>query len=194
MRLMPSEQVSALLTSDAARLVGHNGAGPMAAALDAARDLDLLSRLQYADGCVYLPDDILVKVDRASMLNSLEVRCPLLDHRFLELMASVPPALRLVHGRGKHLFKRALRGVVPDVVLDRPKMGFGVPLEAWFGDDLAPFVREILLDRRTAERGIFSPPGLEQLIRRRADRAELAAHVWAALVFEMWCRSYLDER
>ncbi|MGH3055207.1 MAG: asparagine synthase-related protein, partial [Gaiellaceae bacterium] len=121
-------------------------------------------------------------------------RCPLLDHRFLELMASVPPALRMVNGRGKHLFKRAMRGLLPDQVLDRPKMGFGVPLEAWFRDDLATIVREIALDRRTVQRGIFSAPALERLIRAQPGRARLTPHVWAVLVFEMWCRSYLDER
>jgi len=192
MRLMPAEQAAALLTPNVRRLLDGDGAAAIAAALNCAADLDPLSRWQYADGRVYLPDDILVKVDRASMLNSLEVRCPLLDRGFLELMASVPPALRLSGGSGKWLFKRALHGVVPTPILERPKMGFGVPLEMWFRDDLAAFVREVLWDRRTIERGIFSPSALQRLIRAQTRRRQLTPHLWAALVFELWCRAYLD--
>jgi asparagine synthase (glutamine-hydrolysing) len=128
------------------------------------------------------------------LLSSLEVRCPLLDYRLLELAASVPPAMRVSGGRGKHLLRRALRGVLPDGILDRSKMGFGVPLERWFRDDLAGFVREVLLDRRTAERDIFAPRGLETLIRGQASRAQLTPHLWAALMFELWSRTYLDAR
>jgi len=193
MRFMSPEHVTALLTPEAAARVEGDGAAAVATAFARAGDLDALSRVQYTDGTVYLPDDILVKVDRASMLNSLEVRCPLLDYEFLELMAAVPPALRRANGGGKALLKRAFRGVLPDAVLDRPKMGFGVPLERWFRDDLATFVRATLCDARTAQRGIFSRRGVETLIRGGASASiQLSSHLWQVLVFELWCRAYLD--
>ena len=104
-----------------------------------------LSRIQYVDLKTYLPDDILAKVDRASMAHSLEVRVPLLDHRFVEHAATIPPELKLRGGEGKYIFKRALRGLVPDEVLTRPKMGFSVPLDRWFRGDLRePFERRVL--------------------------------------------------
>lgn len=193
MRLMPPQQIRSLLTGEAARLAGADGTTAITAVLKEAADLEPLSRLQYADGRVYLPEDILVKVDRASMLNSLEVRCPLLDYRFLELMAGAPAALHLQNGRGKALFKRALRGLVPDPVLDRAKQGFGVPFSHWFRDDLTGFIRDLLLDRRTTQRGIFSGPALVELLRTQASGwTRLTNHVWVILVLEMWCREYLD--
>jgi asparagine synthase (glutamine-hydrolysing) len=194
MRYMPGEQVAALLTPEAARHIAGGGAAPVLEALQRAEDLDPLSRMQYADATVYLPDDVLVKIDRASMLNSLEVRCPFLDHHFLELMASVPARLRLVRGQGKYLLKRALRGVVPEHVLHRPKMGFGVPLQAWFRGDLAAFVREIAMDPHTTRRGIFAAQAVEKLVRAQASLTQLAPHLWAVVVFELWCRAYLDEQ
>jgi asparagine synthase (glutamine-hydrolysing) len=195
MRQLPPQQVRSLLTGEAARLLGANGIAAITAALKEAADLAPLSRLQYADGRVYLPEDILVKVDRASMLNSLEVRCPLLDYRFLELMAAAPAALHLQNGRGKALLKRALRGLVPDPVLDRAKQGFGVPFNRWFRDDLTGFIRGLLLDRRTTQRGIFSGPALAELLRGQASgRSRLTNHVWVVLMLEMWCREYLDGR
>ena len=192
MRHMPAEQVAALLTPETAQRITSDGAAPVLEALRRAADLDPLSRMQYADAKVYLPDDILVKIDRASMLNSLEVRCPFLDHHFLELMATVPPQMRLCRGQGKSLLKRALRGVLPEHVLHRPKMGFAVPMASWFRDDLASFVSEVVLDRRTAQRGIFAPRALEKLVRTQANLTRVTPHLWEILVFEFWCRAYLD--
>ena len=193
MRMNAPDDLERMLTLDAYRRIGNDGVSAILANTRHAKGLDLLSRVQYADGVVYLPDDILVKVDRASMLNSLEVRSPLLDYRFLELMAAVPPAMRIVHGEGKHLFKQALRGIIPDSVLDRPKMGFGVPLEIWFRDDLAGFARQILLDPRTLQRGIFSREGVEWLVRSQsAGSSQFSQQIWNALMFEHWCRIYLD--
>ncbi len=194
MRQMPREQCDALLTPAAAQRIAGDGVGAIREAMEQAADLDPLSRMQYADGRVYLPDDILVKVDRASMLNGLEVRCPLLDFRFLALMAAAPAHLRSAGGRGKHLLREAMRGVLPDRVLSRPKMGFAVPLAAWFRGDLGAFARAVLLDRRTAARGIFRLPALEQLLRAQRSRERLSPYIWTALVFELWCRAYLDER
>jgi asparagine synthase (glutamine-hydrolysing) len=193
LRMLPPQQVSSLLTAEAAHLISQDGAAAITAVLMEAANLDPLARLRYADGRTYLPEDILVKVDRASMLNSLEVRCPLLDYRFLELMAAAPAALHLRNGRGKALFKQALGGLLPNPVLDRPKQGFAVPFNRWFRDDLTGFIRDLLLDRRTTQRGIFSAPALAELLRvQTSGWSRLTNHVWVVLVLEMWCREYLD--
>src|SRR5437016_13188529 len=96
----------------------------------------------------YLVDDILVKVDRASMANSLEVRCPLLDHRLMELIAQIPSGLKLHHGQGKYIFKKALAPVLPQSILQRRKLGFAVPLAAWFRTDLKDFTYDAVLSRQ----------------------------------------------
>src|SRR4029079_16340609 len=103
---------------DATSRAGRNGHW-----LSSAQDMDL-------DG--YLPLDILTKVDRMSMAHSLEARVPLLDHELVEFAATIPPELQLRHGTKKYLFKRALRGILPDAIIDRPKQGFAVPLGRWF--------------------------------------------------------------
>jgi asparagine synthase (glutamine-hydrolysing) len=162
--------------------------------------LDLLSRLQYLDARTYLPEDILVKVDRTSMLNSLETRCPLLDHRFLDVAAKIPPALRFSNGRdgtgweGKYMLKRALRPLVPDEVLYRPKMGFAIPGQRWIAEDPAGFVREVLSPERLTRRGIFQPEAVERLITRNASPARSFntwSQVWSLMMFELWCQAYI---
>jgi len=153
-----------------------------------ARQLDYLSRVQYVDAMTYLPEDILVKVDRMSMLNSLEVRSPMLDYRFLELAAAIPPGLRRKNGDGKYILKQAMRGLVPDAVMDRPKKGFSIPAQQWLQGDAADFVRDVLLSRRLVERGLFRSEVIEGLL----SQSSAFAKVWALLIFELWCQAYLD--
>src|SRR5207342_1213286 len=104
-----------------------------------------LSSLQYLDTRLYLPLDILTKVDRMSMAHSIESREPLLDHKLVEFAATIPAALQIRNGSGKHVFKQAMRGVLPDAVIDRRKQGFGVPLGHWFRGQLSGFLRDLLL-------------------------------------------------
>lgn len=149
--------------------------------------LPILSRLQVADFELYLPSTVLVKVDRASMLNSLEVRAPLLDHELLDFVGMLPAEWQL----GKRVLKDALRGVVPESLLNRPKTGFGVPLEHWFDGNLGDFLREILLDTPTRQRGLLNTAYVERLINRQGQFwAELTGPLWAVLMFELWCRAY----
>ncbi|MFP4321513.1 MAG: asparagine synthase (glutamine-hydrolyzing) [Anaerolineales bacterium] len=146
-----------------------------------------LRRAQVADFEVYLPATVLAKVDRASMLNSLEVRAPFLDHELLDFAATLPPEWLL----GKRVLKDALRGSVPPGVLTRPKSGFGAPLHHWFAGDFGTFARDILLDDATRRRGWFDVSYLEKLLQRQARPwGELTQALWAALMFELWCRAY----
>src|SRR5262249_6627274 len=149
------EQLGRLLTRDAYRhVVRHD---PFAAALGHLRrfDDDWLSGLQYWDLQAYLPLDILTKVDRMSMAHSLEARPPLLDHKLVELAARIPSRLRMRFGVTKYMFKQAVRGLLPDGIVDRPKRGFAVPLARWFRGELAGFARDILLSRACRQRGLF---------------------------------------
>src|SRR3989454_495617 len=123
-----------------------------------------LTRLQSLDQKRYLPLDILTKVDRMSMAHSIESRVPLLDHKLVEFAATIPPELRLRNRTTKYLFKCALRGILPDEIIDRPKHGFGIPLGRWFRGQLGAFVRELLLSETSRRRGIFNTAYIEQLV------------------------------
>jgi asparagine synthase (glutamine-hydrolysing) len=151
-----------------------------------------LSRLQYMDLKAYLPNDILTKVDRMSMANSIEARVPLLDHKFVEFAATIPPELKLHGTSTKYIFKRALEGIVPNDVLTRPKRGFAVPLSHWFRGKLDGFVRDLLLDSTSRQRGIFNPSYIEKLLRLNASGRNMDLQIWSVIVFELWCRRFLD--
>jgi asparagine synthase (glutamine-hydrolysing) len=190
--LFDAEQKARIFRPEAlARLAGHD---PW---WDAARQLrggarHWLSALQAWDLASYLPLDILTKVDRVSMAHSLEARVPLLDHVLVEFAARIPPELQLANGRGKLLFKRALRGLVPDAILDRRKRGFAIPLGRWLEGPLGRRLRELMLSERTRARGLFDVEALESLLRGREARSPLALPFWTLASFELWCRLYLD--
>ena len=153
-----------------------------------------LSAAQYLDLHKYLPLDILTKVDRMSMAHSLEVRVPLLDHKLVEFAATVPPELNLNGGSGKLLFKKAMRGVLPDEVIDRPKRGFAVPLATWFRGELESFARDLLLSRRCRERNILNVAFVERLLDLHRRGRPLDFQLWTLISFEMWCRTFVDAR
>ncbi len=149
-------------------------------------DLDPLSRLQDLDLKSYLPGDILTKVDRMTMANSLEARVPLLDHRLAEFACALPPDLRMRGGTTKYLLKRALRGRLPDALLTRRKQGFGVPLESWFSGSIRGFFREQLEDgRRLAEVGI-PRAGVRTLQERfeQTGRRDYCDRLWSLVVLD----------
>src|SRR5262249_30876598 len=113
----------------------------------------MLSRLQYVDLRVYLPDDILVKVDRTSMAHSLEARVPLIDHKLVEFAATIPPELQLRGLRKKYLLKRAMAHRLPAKILNRKKGGFNVPVPSWLRHELRDYTRDVLSDKRLREQG-----------------------------------------
>ena len=153
---------------------------------------DHLSKLQYLDIKTYLCEDILTKVDRASMAVSLEVRCPILDHVFMEYAASIPAELKLVGREGKHIFKKALRGRLPDDILYRPKMGFGVPVSEWLRRDLRDYARGLVLDGEATQR-YLNNAFVEQLWQEHSSGIRnRATELWAIMMLNLWHRRFVD--
>ncbi len=151
-----------------------------------------LSAMQYADLKRYLPLDILTKVDRMSMAHSIETRVPLLDHKLVEFSARIPPDLQLRESRTKNILKLAMKGILADDVLHRPKHGFAVPLGSWFRGRLEEYARDLLLSSRSRQRGIFSPAYIEKLLDMHARGRELDLHLWTLISLELWCRIFMD--
>jgi asparagine synthase (glutamine-hydrolysing) len=145
------------------------------------------------DAALYLPDDLLVKVDIASMAHSLEARSPFLDHEFMEFAATIPFELK-VRGRvKKYILKRALAGLLPEPILRRPKMGFGVPIDHWLRHELSELAHETLLGSAARSRGYFR----QETVRRVLDehmrgRASWHDLLWSLLILELWHRTYID--
>ncbi|HET6957308.1 MAG TPA: asparagine synthase (glutamine-hydrolyzing) [Vicinamibacterales bacterium] len=153
----------------------------------------LLARLQQWDKRHYLPDDILVKVDRATMAHSLEARCPILDHHVIELAARQSSARHGDAGATKRLFREVIRPWVPAAVLDRPKRGFGVPLRRWFKEQMIDWAGDILQDPRTRQRGWTRQREVGALITEHRDGSrDHAKRIWALVCLELWARAHLD--
>ena len=187
-----SEDLRKLFRPEASRqLAQHDPLAESLAALQHGGD-DWLAAVQYRDLHTYLPLDILTKVDRATMAHSLEARPPLLDHRLVEFAATVPARFRLRDGTTKYLFKQAMRGILPDAIIDRQKRGFAVPLATWFRGDLAGFTRDLLLSTRCRERGFFDPRYIERLLALNDRGRNLDLQLWTVMSFELWCQRFLD--
>lgn len=151
---------------------------------------DSLSRAQYADIKLYLADDILTKVDRASMAVSLEVRCPLLDHRLMELAARMPSSLKLRGREGKYIFKRAVSQLLPPEVLNRRKQGFVVPLAEWLRSDWRELAESLLFDSVANDDWLDSAV-IKKLWQRHQSRLrDYSRPLWSVLMFRMWQRTF----
>jgi len=152
-----------------------------------------LNRMLYVDINTELANDVLVKVDRMSMANSLEVRSPLLDHTIHEFAATLPDQAKIKGWTTKYLLKSLARQYLPRDLLNRPKRGFSVPLDRWFREDLGKFADEILLDPRTHSRGLFNKQGVRQLLENHAQGiTNHGREIWMLLVTELWHRTYID--
>jgi asparagine synthase (glutamine-hydrolysing) len=165
--------------------------------LDAYEDSDAdnpIDATLSVDVRMYLPEDCLVKVDRATMAASLEARAPLLDHKFMEFVARLPWHFKLNLLGRKRIFRKALGGILPQSILNRRKMGFGVPLEYWFrGDAWSDLLRDVLLSRRALERGYFRSGEVARFIHEHvAGIRDRQHHLWMLLMLEMWHRTFVD--
>jgi len=160
----------------------------------AVRHADFLNRMLYLDTKAFMVSLNLTYNDKMSMANSVEVRVPFLDWQFVQWVASnVPPRLKLQGNRMKHIFREAMRGVLPDEVLRQRKAGFGAPADYWLAYDLREMVDELLSPRQIAERGLFRPAAVQQLIeQQRAGRHDWSMQLWQLLTLELWQRTFLD--
>jgi len=147
----------------------------------------IVERAMATDILTYLTDDILAKVDRASMAYSLEARVPLLDHRIVEFAARLPMEYKVRGGETKHLLKRVLFRHVPKTLLDRPKMGFGIPVNRWLRNELRPLLEEYLGKDRVRGEGFLRPEGVDRVVTEHlSGRRDHQYRLWALLVFAMW--------
>jgi len=157
-------------------------------------EADILDAMLDTDVNHYLTDDLLVKMDIATMAHSLEARSPFLDHELMEFAATLPSELKLNRRGGKVLLKSALRGLLPDEILDRPKMGFGIPLGEW----LRTSFRELLLDTVTSERALsrslFRPSAVTGLVNSHLKGDDSNQYVlWDLLMLELWMQRFIDQ-
>jgi asparagine synthase (glutamine-hydrolysing) len=158
----------------------------------AAADGDPLNQVLLLDMRLYLENDILVKLDRASMMASLEGRVPLLNNDFVEYATNLPLNMKLRGLRSKFLLKRALKGILPESILNRPKKGFGIPVAHWFRGPLKEQMLSVLSPERIAREGFFDPGGVKRLIDGHLDgRRDNRKQLWTLFAFEMWHEGYL---
>jgi len=149
---------------------------------------DELDRLLYVDSMVYLPDDILMKVDKMSMAVSLESRVPLLDYTVAEFAAQIPSRYKLKGGTKKHIFKEALRGLLPDTILHRKKAGFSLPIAAWVKGELREMVGDVLSRDSLSRTGLFNPDHVQQVIDDHLEgRRDNSRPIWGLTNFMLWC-------
>jgi asparagine synthase (glutamine-hydrolysing) len=153
----------------------------------------LVAGANWADLHTYLPDDLMVKVDVASMAHGLETRSPLLDHVLLEWAASIPAEVRMAGGRTKALFKRAMEPYLPREVIYRKKMGFGCPIDEWLRAELKPLAYDTLLSQSARERGLLRPDYVHRLLDEHCSgQRNHHTRLWALLMLELWFRMWID--
>jgi len=184
-RLLTGEFAAALTSGDT-----YAEARELAMDCDSA---DLIERMQYLDIKLYLAEDILTKVDRASMAVSLEVRAPFLDHKVAEFAASLPVDYRLRRNTSKYILKKAVRDILPRSIIERPKKGFGIPVAEWLKGPLNAVLRDLLSEKALLDQGFFDPAYVEQLISEHEKG--LANHykqLWTLLVFQLWHREWIS--
>jgi asparagine synthase (glutamine-hydrolysing) len=156
------------------------------------RGQNTLDAMLYIDTKTWLPDDLLIKADKMTMANSVELRVPLLDHRVLEFAASLPPSFKLNGFNTKHILKKALSMKIPKEIRDRKKAGFPVPYESWLRNDLKDIVWGVLTDRRTLERGYFRKDAVEGLLQANSNGSNYSKEIFSLLNFELWQRTFLE--
>jgi asparagine synthase (glutamine-hydrolysing) len=154
-----------------------------------------LDHLLYVDSKTYLPGDILTKVDRMTMAHSVEARVPLLDHKLIEFVQTIPASLKMTGHETKSILKRAVAGLVPNEIITRSKKGFSVPIRNWFNNELRELLYDTLTDKRTRERGLLNPQAVQGVLdEHRRCRRDNALQLWGLLTLELWHRAFIDRR
>ncbi|MFF5262487.1 asparagine synthase (glutamine-hydrolyzing) [Actinomadura viridis] len=174
------------------RLAGIDSYRLMDDAFAASRAGSDIGRIMDVDVNTYLPGDLLVKMDIATMANSLEARSPFLDHHLMEWAAGLPAGMKIRSGTTKYLLKKAVAEWLPPELIARPKMGFGVPLAAWLRTELYELSWDVLTDRTATSRGLFRPEVVRGLLRQHRAGSDHSARIWALIQFELWHRTFAD--
>ena len=184
-----SYEKSSILSADLNhRLGGYDSSDVFREYYDTADTDDPLSRIQYVDVKTYLTDDILTKVDRASMANSLEVRCPLLDHKLMELAASMPSTLKLKGSVGKYIFKKVMEKHLPSEIIYRNKMGFAIPLARWFRNGIRDFAHANIVERKDP---YLSTSFVNKIWNQhQSGYRDRSTQLWNVLMFRLWLAKY----
>ena len=160
---------------------------------DRANGSGILDASLLTDQMTYLPNDLLVKVDIATMANSLEARSPFLDHKLIEFAASLPESIKMNRFRPKSMLKKVAARLVPKEVVYRQKMGFGVPVGNWFRGEMKDFVRGVLLSESSLKRGIFKPAAIERYVSEHTNgKIDHAFQIWSFLMLELWFQRFID--
>ena len=189
----PAQRRSLYTPDFAAEVGGADAYAQIAARWAEASGASVVDRMLEVDAGTYLVDDLIAKVDIATMAYALEARSPFLDHQLMEFAATIPAHLKVRGGEKKWILREALRGWLPDDILDRPKQGFSVPLSSWLRSDLQGWARDILLDPSSRDRGHFDPAAVRGLLDRHAAGADGdAKRIYALLMLELWHREYVD--
>jgi asparagine synthase (glutamine-hydrolysing) len=193
--LLREDEKNALLSPELRQqLSGHDPFDAFARHFARTRDLDPLSRLLYVDLKTWLANDMLVKVDRMSMANGLEIRSPLLDQRIIEFAATVPSGLKYRGRTSKYLLKRYLESRVPRSVIYRPKQGFEIPLAGWLRGELREMADDLLFSPRALGRGHVRPDRLREIWERHQKGIRNhAPELWSLIMLELWSRTFLDQ-
>jgi asparagine synthase (glutamine-hydrolysing) len=185
---------SELYTPSLKELLGsHDSAEFLLGAYALAPQRDFVTRTTAADVLTYLPCDILTKVDIASMSVGLECRSPLLDHHVAELAAQMPIELKRRAGQSKWILKETFKELLPERISNRPKMGFGVPLDHWFRNELQPLLYDTLTSTKARQRGLFNPSVVDRLLDHHTRKLfDHSSRLWSLLMLELWQQKFLD--
>jgi asparagine synthase (glutamine-hydrolysing) len=191
--VFPRSMQSELLTQQTRDQIGHSDPYIGVRALLSQTDANsLLDRLLYADIKTYL-HELLMKQDQMSMATSIESRVPFLDHKLVEFTSSLPERLKLRGWTTKYILRNSMKGLLPEAILSRPKMGFPVPIGSWFRGAYAGVVDEYILSERASSRGIFDADFVKSLVKRHQIGGENhSERLWALVNFEMWMRQFFD--
>jgi asparagine synthase (glutamine-hydrolysing) len=185
---------SSIYTKDFLDLVNkRNSCLPTARLFENAPARDVLGKMLYVDTMSWLPDDLLIKADKITMANSVELRVPLLDHKVLEFAANLPSRYKLSGFTTKFILKTAFRNCVPKQILDRKKTGFPVPYGIWMRRELKSLVEDIVLSQKALDRGYFNRPGVEKMLSANLNGEDYSKEVFSLLVLELWHREFIDK-
>jgi asparagine synthase (glutamine-hydrolysing) len=186
-------QYRELYTPEFLRVVDKGfSAEPTRAFLKDMKSAGNLAKMLYTDTKTWLPDDLLVKADKITMANSVELRVPFLDHKILEFAAGLPSSMKLRGVTTKYILKRAFAKIVPQEILDRKKTGFPVPYGAWMKGELRSFVEDVVLSPTAQSRGYFNKEGIEKMLSAHMSKGSYPKEVFSLAVLELWHRAFVD--